>query len=80
MKQMTSRERRIEWIKANYFGRFPYHLMTECVCEFGLDWFTDDQIKDMVREEIGAWRRMSRTNVRNRKAWAEKQAAQNVTC
>ena len=76
---MTSRERRIEWIKTQNSGRFPSRAMTECVYEFGVDWFTDEQIEDMVRQQIGEWRRMVKNNVRNRKMWAAQQAAQAVT-
>ena len=76
---MTSRERRIEWIKTQNSGRFPTRAMTECFYEFGLDWFTDDQIEDMLHQQIQEWRRMVKNNVRNRKMWAAKQAAQSLT-
>lgn len=66
MKGETSRERRIQWILDNSGGRFPQRLVTECYHEFGLHWFTDEQIEDMTIMLIEEWRRMVRSNIRNR--------------
>ena len=73
---MTTRDRQIEWIKAQNSGRIPTRAMTECVYQFGLNWFTDEQIEDMVRQQIGEWRRMVHMNIRNRKNYAKQIAAQ----
>lgn len=76
---MTTRQRHIEWLKRNYSGRFPVQLAQTCYHIFGSGWFTDQQIKDMVEYEVQSWRRQVRMAVKNRKAWAAKQAAEELT-
>lgn len=67
---MTSRERRIAWLKTStdgwWFAGAGRDLATTLLRKHGFDWLTDDQIDQMVELEVSRQRQRNRETIRNR--------------
>jgi hypothetical protein len=63
---MSTRERKIKFIKNSGEKAFRMRVL-EAYAMHGEDWFTDEQLDDMVRDEIDCWKSAQRRDRENRK-------------
>jgi len=69
---MTTRERKIEFLKD---GGLSLRVgVTDMIAEHGDDWFTDEQIEDLVRYLIHIQKTMQRRNRQNREISSARRA------
>jgi hypothetical protein len=74
----TTRERKIKFI--NSFGHNAMRTaVTEAYCRNGVDWLTDEQLDEIVRDQISNWKFTKRLNRRNREINRRSSAQMEVT-
>ena len=62
----TTRSRKIKFIKNSGEKAFRMRVL-EAYAMHGEDWFTDEQLNDMVNDEIACWKNALRRDRENRK-------------
>lgn len=68
----TTRERKLKFLKD---GNLSLLLgVTEMIAQRGVDWLTDEQIADIVRDQISNLRRVQRMNRQNREVASARRA------